>query len=169
MSRDMNKWWVVVLALPAVGGLVWMAITSGADGKTPARSLPKPPSTEAAASSPVQAQPPASGNVPHKSKAVATRPASNTADSLPTTKQMPMRELQDLLDEDPEAALAAAREDLARDPEGPDAAEQTWVVVKALTVMGRLEEAHREAEVMVPKFRGTKWANDVERHVLAHP
>ncbi len=80
-----------------------------------------------------------------------------------------MKALQELLDKDPETALATARKDLARDPDGPDAAEQTWVVVKALTTTGRFDEARREAEAMVPKFRDTRWANDVEHHVLAHP
>lgn len=99
---------------------------------------------------------------------------SETPSSAPTvglaqSDPVAMKALQDLLDKDKEAALAEARAGLARDPNGPDAAERTWVVVKSLTGLGRLEEARREAEVMVPKYRGTWWANDVERHVLAHP
>ncbi len=82
---------------------------------------------------------------------------------------MAMKALQELLDKDPEAAMRAARKDLADDPDGPDAAERNWVVVKSLAVLGRFEEARREADVMVPKFQGTRWANDIERHVLAHP
>lgn len=80
-----------------------------------------------------------------------------------------MKALQELLDKDAAAALATARKDLLRDPQSPDAAERNWVVVKALAVQGRYDEARREAEVMVPKFRGTRWADDVERHILAHP
>ena len=58
---------------------------------------------------------------------------------------------------------------LDRDPDGSDAAERYWVIVKSLAVEGRFEDAQREAAIMVPKYRGTRWADDVERHVLAHP
>lgn len=167
----MNKWWLVGIALPAVAGFVWIGISSATDEKAPLRSVPKPPSSDVAASSPVQAQLPPSVNAPRKTAASATStmPAPNKVAYASHAAPMATKDLQELLDKDPKAALAVAREDLTRDPEGPDAAERTWVVVKALTVMGRHDEARREAEVMVPKFRGTRWANDVERHVLAHP
>jgi hypothetical protein len=42
-------------------------------------------------------------------------------------------------------------------------------VVKSLTNMRRFHEAHDEAVSMVSMYRGTSWANDVQRHVLVYP
>lgn len=159
----MNKWWLVALLMPAVAGFVWIAYTSVTNEKAPLRPRPTQASSEV--------QVPQSANVPRKTAASvpSAMPSTKTIDSVIQAEPLQMKALQELLDKDPAAALVAARADLARDPEGPDAAERTWVVVKALAVLGRFDEARREAEVMVPKFRGTSWANDVERHVLAHP
>jgi hypothetical protein len=160
----MNKWWLVGLALPAIAGLIWIAITSGSNGKTAARPLSTQAPAEMAAPYP---QVPSAITVPRKT--VAAKPSTTAVAPASQAEPMPMQALHDLLDKDAEAALVAARKDLARDPDGPDAAEQTWVVVKALAATGHIDEARREADVMVPKFRDTRWANDVERHVLAHP
>jgi hypothetical protein len=62
-----------------------------------------------------------------------------------------------------------AREGLRRFPDSPDAPEMAAMVVKSLARQGKSSEARAEAEVMVNKYAGTKWAREVERHTGAHP
>jgi hypothetical protein len=62
-----------------------------------------------------------------------------------------------------------AREGLRRFPDSPDAPEMAAMVVKSLARQGKVSEARAEAEVMVNKYAGTKWAREVERHTGAHP
>lgn len=62
-----------------------------------------------------------------------------------------------------------AREGLRRFPDSPDAPEMAAMVVKSLARQGKASEARAEAEVMVNKYAGTKWALEVERHTGAHP
>jgi hypothetical protein len=62
-----------------------------------------------------------------------------------------------------------AREGLRRFPDSPDAPEMAAMVVKSIARQGKISEARAEAEVMVNKYPGTKWAREVERHTGAHP
>jgi len=62
-----------------------------------------------------------------------------------------------------------AREGLRRFPDSADAPEMAAMVVKSLARQGKVSEARAEAEVMVNKYVGTKWAREVERHTGAHP
>lgn len=62
-----------------------------------------------------------------------------------------------------------AREGLRRFPQSPDAPEMAAMVVKSLARQGKVSEARAEAEEMVNKYAGTKWAREVERHTGAHP
>jgi hypothetical protein len=165
----MHKWWLAGVSLPAVAGLVWIAISSVAGGKAPSRALAPQAALEAAESPPVPAPRALDASPKPVSSAPPPKPPANAVEPVSQPDPAQMKALRDLLDTNPDAALAEARKDLARDPRGPDAAERTWVVVRALTRLGRSEEAHREAEAMVQSFRGTQWASDVERHVLAHP
>lgn len=158
----MNKGWVVVLALPAIAGMLWIATKNNPDEQSSARPMsPEKPAEEALI-------PPSEPPPMQKTQAASV---ATVAPVVPkeSTEIMPTKDLQALLDKDPAAALVIARRDLAKDPKSPDAAERNWVVVKSLAVLGRYEEAKREAEVMVPKYRDTRWANDIERHILAHP
>jgi len=70
---------------------------------------------------------------------------------------------------DPRQALALAREGNERFPNGPGAAERAAIVVKSLALQGRLSEARGEAEIMVNRYAGTRWAREVEQHTGAHP
>ena len=161
----MHKGWVVAISLPAIAGILWLVIRGVTSGQTPAPAVRAPASVEMEASKPVPA---ASAEVvvtPRKT----TLPAPSAVSSAFQGEPMPMQKLRELLEKDPPAARAAARKDLDRDPDGSDAPERYWVIVKSLAVEGRFEDAQREAAIMVPKYRGTRWADDVERHVLAHP
>ena len=165
----MNKWWWAGLSFPAIAGLIWIAITNvtGVHAQARARSPQDTPKVTNPAPVPMPQSAVAPRKMPDSPQ--SDTPATNRPGAPSPVEPMPTKALQELLDKDPAAALIVARRDLAQDPDGPDAAERNWVVVKALAVMGQFAEAKREAAVMVPKYRDTQWANDVERHVLAHP
>jgi hypothetical protein len=156
----MKKGWLVGLALLPMVGLVWIVFSGAPKGKAPVKPIATQSPPETAPPPPKPA--PSVVNVPQKTLASANA-------AMPSAEPMDVKTLQELLEKDPEAALKTARRDLARDPNGPDAAERNWVIVKSVAVLGRYEEARREAEIMVPKFQGTRWADDVERHLLVHP
>jgi TolA-binding protein len=69
----------------------------------------------------------------------------------------------------PPLSLQLAREAVARFPDSPNAPEFEWDVVKALTNLERFKEAQDEARIMVRKYPGTSWTNDIQRHVLSNP
>lgn len=165
----MNRWWILGLALPAILGIAWITLTSPVQEKPNDRMIPTktPPENVVSASSSDAS--PAAMPSPTTTAASSAMVWPKSIDSVAKTQIISTKALQELLDKDPSAALLAARESLLQSPDDPDAAERTWVVVKSLASLGRFPEARREAEVMVPKFRGTRWADDVERHVLAHP
>jgi TolA-binding protein len=56
-----------------------------------------------------------------------------------------------------------------RDPDGPDAPERAWMIVKSLVDLQRFSEAKDEAQAMVNRYPGTSWAQDVQRHLLSNP
>ncbi len=69
----------------------------------------------------------------------------------------------------PELSLKLAREGDEKFPASPDAAERGWFIVRALMEMRRTDDAIAESRIMVEKYRGASFANDVERHMLSHP
>lgn len=69
----------------------------------------------------------------------------------------------------PELSLKLAREGDEKFPGSPDAAERGWFAVRALMEMRRTDDAVAESRIMVEKYRGTSFANDVEKHMLTHP
>lgn len=165
----MNKWWVVGLAFPAIAGIAWIATKDATNTHSRAR-LPNDSAASETTTSPAMANSQAS-SVPRQTEAnpVPSISVAKPIETAVSNEPLSIKELQELLDKDPATALLRARKDLARDPNGPDAAERNWVIVKSLAVLGRYEEARGEAKTMVAKFPGTRWANDVERHILAHP
>jgi hypothetical protein len=80
-----------------------------------------------------------------------------------------MAQIRDLGSKDPLLALTLAREGERRFPGSSEAAERNWVIVKSLDSLSRFEEARAEAQIMLGKYRGTRWAEDVYRHVLLNP
>ena len=53
--------------------------------------------------------------------------------------------------------------------ESQDAPERAWIIVKSLMNMERTDEARAEAAIMLQKYPGTSWANDVHRHMFVNP
>ncbi len=109
---------------------------------------------------------PAAASAPRAAASVVV-PVASAVTELDEPKLM--AELRPLVGKDPERALELARKGDARFPDGPDAAERSWIVVKSLTDVGRFAEARAEATRMVARFRGTSWEKDVFHHVLEQP
>jgi hypothetical protein len=80
-----------------------------------------------------------------------------------------MSTLRDLRGSDPERTLALARDGNRRFPDSPDVAERSWVIVKSLSDLGRHDEARAEGRVLLERFRDTRWAEDVYRHLFVNP
>ena len=80
-----------------------------------------------------------------------------------------MTRLRDLGATAPALTVELARQGERQFADSADAAERSWMLVKALMELGRADEARAEARVMVEKHRGTSWAADVYRHMLVNP
>ena len=80
-----------------------------------------------------------------------------------------MARLRELRGSDPELTLKLSREAQARFENSPDAAEQSWFVVKSLTDLGRHDEARIEGRKLVKDYPGTRWAEDTYRHLFVNP
>jgi hypothetical protein len=104
------------------------------------------------------------------SKGVAHRrpPAGKDAGVLPSEAAL-LEKLHDLAASDPALSLRLAKQALARFPDSPDAPEFEWYVVRSLSNLARFDEARDEAHIMLKKYPGTSWSNDVQRHVLSNP
>jgi cell division septation protein DedD len=80
-----------------------------------------------------------------------------------------LTKLHDVAASDPALSLRLAKQALARFPDSPDAPEFEWYVVRSLSNLARFDEARDEAHIMLKKYPGTSWSNDVQRHVLSNP
>lgn len=80
-----------------------------------------------------------------------------------------MAELRRLRSAEPARTLSLARQGIERFPNGEGAAERAWFVVKALTDLGRHDEARAEGRMLVERFQGTRFAEDVYRHLFVNP
>jgi hypothetical protein len=80
-----------------------------------------------------------------------------------------METLRDLRDSDASLTLQLAREGARRFKNSADAAERAWFIVKALSDLGRHDEARLEGRALVDKYRQTRWAEDVYRHLFVNP
>jgi len=87
----------------------------------------------------------------------------------PLDEQSLLTELHDLAASDPPLSLQLAREAVARSPDGPNAPEFEWNVVKALFNMRRLEDAEDEARSMLARYPDSDFTGDVVHHLLNHP
>lgn len=82
---------------------------------------------------------------------------------------MLMETLRELRGSDPNRTLRLAREGCERFKGSASAAELSWFVVKSLSDLGRHDEARAEGRVLVDKYRETRWAQDVYRHLFVNP
>jgi hypothetical protein len=80
-----------------------------------------------------------------------------------------MDTLREVRSSDPDLTLQLAREGNQRFKASADAAERSWFVVKALSDLGRHDEARLEGRALVDEYRGSRWAEDVYRHLFVNP
>jgi hypothetical protein len=137
----------------------------------PRREAGAPPSTSAARalqlSVPAAAAWPASSSP--RSPPAASVPAAALGDGLLVDEPTLMDTLRDLRGSDPSLTLQLARQGNHHFKDSAGAAERSWFIVKALSDLGRHDEARREGRVLVDKFTKTRWAQDVYRHVFVNP
>src|SRR6478752_861851 len=107
-------------------------------------------------------------NVPSFAPAASATAASATAVTALDEPAL-MQKLRELRSTDPVLTLALAREGNERFKGSADAAERAWFVVKALTDLGRHDEARVEGRSLVDTYRDTRWAEDVYRHLFVNP
>lgn len=80
-----------------------------------------------------------------------------------------MNALRELRGSDASRTLRLAREGRERFQESADAAERAWFIVKALSDLGRHDEARLEGRALLESYRETRWAEDVYRHLFVNP
>lgn len=81
----------------------------------------------------------------------------------------PMDRLRALVDVDPAAALALAREDERRAPDSPEGDERSFCAMQALVHLGRIAAARDEATDFFARHPESPWGARVERLTGAHP
>jgi hypothetical protein len=106
---------------------------------------------------------------PTQTPAAPRTPSSTPVPAQPDARADFMQRLRAASDTDPALALQLAREDERDNPDGPDAAERSALIVKSLARQGRLSEARGEAEKLVSRYPDTRWALEVEQQTGAHP
>jgi hypothetical protein len=80
-----------------------------------------------------------------------------------------MDTLRELRGSNPALTLQLARDGNQRFKNSADAAERAWFIVKALSDLGRHDEARLEGRKLVDEYRQTRWAEDVYRHLFVNP
>jgi hypothetical protein len=95
---------------------------------------------------------------------------------VPTARDAPlldeaalMASLRELRGSDPSLSLRLAREGNQRFKHSAGVAERSWFIVKALSDLGRHDEARLEGRALVDQYRETRWAEDVYRHLFVNP
>lgn len=167
----MNRQWLVAVAGSAavlLGLPAWLS--SQTRPARPEKTAPTSAETIASASEVIH-------EPRHAAISSSSPPAAVPSSSPPPAASVPvaldesslMARLRELRSENPELTLALAREAQRRFQNSPDAAEQAWFVVKSLSDLGRHEEARLEGRKLVKDYPGTRWAEDVHRHLFVNP
>lgn len=154
----------VTVALVGLVAVIWYAQSKPSDaGVATHRESPGPAATVIdRVESPAEPQSPPSVEPPDTVLVAAPPPALPDEGALMST-------LRQLGDSSPQASLEMARAGNARFPDSPDAAERAWYVCKSLVNLENFYDARDEARLMVAKYPGTPWADDVRRHLLVNP
>jgi hypothetical protein len=169
--RTAPKIGILVGALVAVGVAVGVKIFAPPSkaAEPPAADEPKKPEAPVPAPETTSPRPPVlDASVPPLPYSAPKKAASAKPKLLGESELMErLRKAQDT--DDYLVSYDLAREGLRRFPDSPDAPEMAAMVVKSLARQGKASEARAEAEEMVNKYVGTKWAREVEQHTGAHP
>jgi hypothetical protein len=118
------------------------------------------------------------GAVLHHAVAVGRRPSDRKASAISEgtgrrdvieSENAFMARLREMWMVQPEVALRMADEGEHRFKDTLYAAECAWIAVRAMVEMGDFASAKEKSEEMVETYHGTRWAMDVQRHMLSHP
>jgi hypothetical protein len=104
-----------------------------------------------------------------RSPSAASAPVPTERDGSGLDEAALMATLRKLRGSDPTLTLQLAREGNQRFRNSGDAAERSWFIVKALSDLGRHDEARLEGRALVEEYRDTRWAQDVYRHLSVNP
>jgi hypothetical protein len=163
MSRQSA--WVVLAVVASV-----LALFAGFFGlqRGPAAARPQPgaAAVPSAARAPNEPLPPVVLAPPVPS---APPPSASASDPALLDEPTLMTTLRELRSSDPNRTLSLARQGNERFRASSDAGERAWFVVKALTDLGRHDEARLEGRALLEQYRGTRWAEDVYRHLFVNP
>lgn len=135
--------------------------------ETSANPAPDAALTSASPTPPEPAAAPASAVARPATPLSASAPAPAASAALDEGSLM--AKLRELRSTDPELSLQLARDGNQRFPNSPDVAERSWVIVKALSDLGRHDEARVEGRSLIEHYRDTRWAEDVYRHLFVNP
>jgi type IV secretory pathway VirB10-like protein len=169
--RTAPKIGILVGAVVVVGLAIGVKMSAPAPkaAEPPAADEPKKPEAPVLALEPTQPRPPVvDASVlppPHPAPQRAATAKPKLLDESALMERL--RKAQDT--DEYQLSYDLAREGLRRFPDSPDAPEMAAMVVKSLARQGKASEARAEAEEMVNKYVGTRWAREVEQHTGAHP
>jgi hypothetical protein len=157
----------LAVALLGLGVGVWaLRAASGEPARRPAE--PTPPVADVVPEPPRAVEPlQVSAPTPKPAQPSPSASASSATDGLDESSLMDT--LRSLRSSDPERTLRLARAGNERFKDSHDAGERAWFVVKALSDLQRHDEARVEGRALVDKYRGTRWAEDVYRHLFVNP
>ena len=169
--RAASKIGILVGALVVVGVAVGVTMFAPLPKATepPPTDEPKKPEVLVPAPEPTPPRPPVvDASVPPMPHPAPRKAATAKPKLLDESELMErLRKAQDT--DDYVLSYDLARDGLRRFPDSPDAHEMAAMVVKSLARQGKVSEARAEAEEMVNKYAGTRWAREVEQHTGAHP
>jgi type IV secretory pathway VirB10-like protein len=169
--RTAPKIGILVGALVVVGVAVGvkMSAPSPKAAEPPPADEPKQPEAPVPAPEPTPPRPPVVDAMVPPTPQLAPKKAATAKPKLLDESEL-MQRLRKAQDTDDYVlSYDLARDGLRRFPDSPDAPEMAAMVVKSLARQGKASEARAEAEVMVNKYAGTRWAREVEQHTGAHP
>jgi len=158
-----------LVAVVAVAVGVKMSASLPKAAESPPADERKQPEAPVPASEPTPPRPPvADASVPPTLHPAPKKASTAKPKLLDESELMErLRKAQDT--DDYVLSYDLARDGLLRFADSPDAPEMAAMVVKSLARQGKVSEARAEAEEMVNKYAGTRWAREVEQHTGAHP
>jgi len=161
----------LVLLLPlalAVGAFVL-----GREGSRPHPAAVAPVADESASTAPAQVEQTTvaqQARTPmQEATAIGAAIAPAKHDTALPDEAAIMAQLRRFGADSPLESLALARHGNEFFPNGPDAPERDWTIVKSLVSLRRFHEARDEAELMVRRYPSDPRALDVKRHLLVYP
>ncbi|HET9956023.1 MAG TPA: hypothetical protein VFQ61_16065 [Polyangiaceae bacterium] len=167
---------LVLAAVAVMAGVVWLAWREVRP--TPREAAPLAAEEEAGTPAP----PPLSASAAPTSPSTfreATTPISASAgprDALPSqplpvqpTDAELMNSLHELGWSNPTKTLELARQGNSRFPSSANAPERASLIIRALSSLGRQEEARVEAKKMLETYPRSSWTEDVHKHMFVNP